>query len=48
LPHASKLNHTILHAHDQRAAADFYAEVLRFGTPVTFGAYLDAARPTTR
>lgn len=38
-----KLNHTIVHAHDRRTAADFYAEVLAFGTPVTFGPYLDAA-----
>ena len=35
------LNHTIVHAPDQRAAARFYAEVFGFGEPVAFGPFLD-------
>src|SRR5262245_29349181 len=36
-----KLNHTIVHAPDRRAAADFYAEIFGFGPPVAFGPFLD-------
>jgi catechol 2,3-dioxygenase-like lactoylglutathione lyase family enzyme len=36
-----KLNHTLVHARDKRAAADFYASVFGFGTPVAFGPFLD-------
>jgi len=36
-----KLNHTIVHAHDKRASADFYAEVFGFGKPIPFGPFLD-------
>ena len=36
-----KLNHTIVHAKDQRAAADFYAEVFGLGKPKPFGPFLD-------
>ena len=38
---AVKLNHTIVHARDSRAAASFYAEVFGFGPPVAFGPFLD-------
>jgi catechol 2,3-dioxygenase-like lactoylglutathione lyase family enzyme len=38
---AVKLNHTIVHAKDQRASADFYAEVFGFGKPKPFGPFLD-------
>jgi catechol 2,3-dioxygenase-like lactoylglutathione lyase family enzyme len=36
-----KLNHTIVHARDKRASADFYAEVFGFPRPVPFGPFLD-------
>ncbi|MEX2239668.1 MAG: VOC family protein [Burkholderiales bacterium] len=38
---AVKLNHTIVHARDARAAADFYASVFGFGKPVPFGPFHD-------
>jgi catechol 2,3-dioxygenase-like lactoylglutathione lyase family enzyme len=38
---AVKLNHTIVHARDQRESAAFYAEVFGFGEPVAFGPFLD-------
>jgi len=37
---AIKLNHTIVHSLDQRAAADFFAQVFGFGKPVPFGPFL--------
>ena len=36
-----KLNHTIVHARDQRAAAEFYASVFGFGQAKPFGPFLD-------
>lgn len=36
-----RLNHTIVHAHDQRASADFYASVFGLGAPRPFGPFLD-------
>ena len=36
-----KLNHTIVHARDQRAAAEFYSSVFGLGKPVPFGPFLD-------
>jgi catechol 2,3-dioxygenase-like lactoylglutathione lyase family enzyme len=36
-----KLNHTIVHARDKRASADFYAEVFGFAKPRPFGPFLD-------
>jgi catechol 2,3-dioxygenase-like lactoylglutathione lyase family enzyme len=38
---AVELNHTIVHARDQRASADFYVDVFGFGQPVPFGPFLD-------
>jgi catechol 2,3-dioxygenase-like lactoylglutathione lyase family enzyme len=38
---AVKLNHTIVHAKDKRASADFYAEVFGFARPRPFGPFLD-------
>ena len=38
---AVKLNHTIVHAHDKRESASFYAEVFGFGKPKPFGPFLD-------
>ena len=38
---AVKLNHTIVHARDKRASADFYAEVFGLVKPVAFGPFLD-------
>jgi catechol 2,3-dioxygenase-like lactoylglutathione lyase family enzyme len=35
-----KLNHTIVHSQDPRAAADFFAEIFGFGKPVPFGPFL--------
>lgn len=35
------LNHTIVHARDVRASAQFYAEVFGFGPPKAFGPFLD-------
>jgi catechol 2,3-dioxygenase-like lactoylglutathione lyase family enzyme len=34
-----KLNHTIVHSRDPRAAASFFAEVFGFGPPVRFGPF---------
>jgi catechol 2,3-dioxygenase-like lactoylglutathione lyase family enzyme len=36
-----KLNHTIVHARDPRASADFYAEVFGFGKAKLFGPFRD-------
>jgi catechol 2,3-dioxygenase-like lactoylglutathione lyase family enzyme len=36
-----KLNHTIVHARDKRASADFYSEVFGFAAPRPFGPFLD-------
>jgi catechol 2,3-dioxygenase-like lactoylglutathione lyase family enzyme len=36
-----KLNHTIVHARDPRAAAEFYSEVFGFGKAKPFGPFLD-------
>ena len=36
-----KLNHTIVHARDQRASAEFYAGVFGFGEAKPFGPFLD-------
>ena len=36
-----QLNHTIVHAHDARASAAFYAEVFGFGPAKPFGPFLD-------
>lgn len=38
---AVKLNHTIVHAKDKRASADFYAEIFGFAKPRPFGPFLD-------
>ncbi|MGQ0546403.1 MAG: VOC family protein [Betaproteobacteria bacterium] len=38
---AVKLNHTIVHARDKRASADFYSEVFGFARPKPFGPFLD-------
>jgi catechol 2,3-dioxygenase-like lactoylglutathione lyase family enzyme len=35
-----KLNHTIVHAHDKRASAEFLSEILGLGPPVPFGPFL--------
>ena len=36
-----QLNHTIVHARDQRASAEFYASVFGLGQPRPFGPFLD-------
>lgn len=36
-----KLDHTIVHARDKKASADFYAEIFGLGKPVPFGPFLD-------
>jgi len=36
-----KLNHTIVHARDKRASAEFYASVFSLAAPVAFGPFLD-------
>jgi catechol 2,3-dioxygenase-like lactoylglutathione lyase family enzyme len=36
-----KLNHTLVHSKDPRAAANFFAEVFGLGKPVPFGPFLD-------
>jgi catechol 2,3-dioxygenase-like lactoylglutathione lyase family enzyme len=36
-----KLNHTIVHSKDPRAAASFFVEVFGLGKPVSFGPFLD-------
>src|SRR5688572_14810580 len=38
---AIKLNHTIVHAHDKRASADFYADILGLAPAKPFGPFLD-------
>ncbi len=35
-----KLNHTIVHAHDKRASAEFLAGILGLNAPVPFGPFL--------
>ncbi|MDB5904774.1 MAG: hypothetical protein JWM26_3652, partial [Betaproteobacteria bacterium] len=35
-----KLNHTIVHAHDQRASAEFVSAILGLAAPVPFGPFL--------
>jgi catechol 2,3-dioxygenase-like lactoylglutathione lyase family enzyme len=35
-----KLNHTIVHAHDKRASAEFVAAILGLSAPVPFGPFL--------
>jgi len=35
-----KLNHTIVHSRDQRAAAEFFAELFGLPAPVPFGPFL--------
>ena len=35
-----KLNHTIVHARDKRASAEFLADILGLGPPVAFGPFL--------
>lgn len=37
---AVKLNHTIVHARDQRASADFYIQVFGFAGPIVFGPFV--------
>jgi catechol 2,3-dioxygenase-like lactoylglutathione lyase family enzyme len=37
---AIKLNHTLVHAHDQRASAEFVSQILGLGKPVPFGPFL--------
>jgi catechol 2,3-dioxygenase-like lactoylglutathione lyase family enzyme len=36
-----KLNHTIVHSRDPRAAADFYSDLFGLPAPVHFGPFLD-------
>ena len=38
---AVRLNHTIVHARDKRAAARFFSEVLGLKAPKAFGPFLD-------
>ena len=38
---AVKLNHTIVHARDKRASADFYSDILGLPAAVPFGPFLD-------
>ena len=38
---AVKLNHTIVHAKDKRASAEFYSQVFGFAAPRPFGPFLD-------
>ena len=40
-----KLNHTIVHARDKRASADFYCEVFGFPRPKAFGPFLGVETP---
>jgi catechol 2,3-dioxygenase-like lactoylglutathione lyase family enzyme len=35
-----RLNHTIVHARDKRASAEFLSEILGLGAPVPFGPFL--------
>jgi catechol 2,3-dioxygenase-like lactoylglutathione lyase family enzyme len=37
---AAKLNHTIVHARNKRASAEFYRSVFGFGAPVAFGPFV--------
>lgn len=37
---AVRLNHTIVHARDQKAAAAFYIEVFGFAGPIPFGPFV--------
>lgn len=37
---AIKLNHTIVHARDKRASAEFLADILGLAAPVPFGPFL--------
>ncbi|OGA08267.1 MAG: bleomycin resistance protein [Betaproteobacteria bacterium RIFCSPHIGHO2_12_FULL_69_13] len=36
-----KLNHTIVHARDKRASAEFYSELFGLARPKAFGPFLD-------
>ena len=36
-----KLNHTIIHSRDRRAAADFYSAIFGLPKPAAFGPFLD-------
>ena len=36
-----KLNHTIVHARDKRASAEFFSQVFGLPAPVAFGPFLD-------
>ena len=36
-----KLNHTIVHARDKRASAEFFSEIFGLPEPVAFGPFLD-------
>lgn len=38
---AIQLNHAIVHAHDKRESATFFAEVFGLPTPTPFGPFLD-------
>jgi len=38
---AARLNHTIVHARDKRASAEFYSSVFGFNSPQPFGPFLD-------
>lgn len=38
---AIKLNHTIVHARDQRESAEFFTEVFGLAKPTRFGPFLD-------
>ena len=38
---AVKLNHTIVHARDRRASAEFFADVFALARPTPFGPFLD-------
>jgi catechol 2,3-dioxygenase-like lactoylglutathione lyase family enzyme len=40
-----KLNHTIVHARDKRASANFYSEVFGFPAPKPFGPFLGVQTP---
>jgi len=38
---AVKLNHTIVHARDRRASAEFFADIFALPRPTPFGPFLD-------
>ena len=38
---AVKLNHTIVHARDRRASAEFFADIFDLARPTPFGPFLD-------